>query len=84
MPSRICTKSFNALSLQADCVKSLAGGCFAMLCFSLSCFSFQRLDGGCLALVGFFAAFVSTMARHFAFKPLTHSLPDRHQRLHRT
>src|SRR6266849_505294 len=24
------------------------------------------------------------MARHFAFKPLTHSLPDRHRRLHRT
>jgi|ERR1700730_9532880 hypothetical protein len=61
MPSRICTKSFNALSLQADYVKSPADGCFAMLRFSLSCFSFQRLDAGCLALVGFFAAFVSTI-----------------------
>jgi hypothetical protein len=56
------------LSLQADYMKSLAGGCFAMLGFSLSCFSFQRVDGGCLALLGFFAAVVSTIKSWKAYK----------------
>ena len=56
------------LSLQADYLKSLAGGCFAMLCFSLSCFSFQRADGGCLALVGFSAAAVSAIKSWKTYK----------------
>jgi hypothetical protein len=46
------------LTLQADYVKASAGGAVAMLCFSLSCFSFGRPDGGVLALFGFGAGAV--------------------------
>jgi F0F1-type ATP synthase assembly protein I len=49
------------LSLQADYVKSLAGGCVAFLGISLSFFSFQQTIFGCLCLIGLFLNVVSTI-----------------------
>lgn len=49
------------LPLQADYVKSLAGGCVAFLSISLSFFSFQQAIFGCLCLIGFFFNVVSTI-----------------------
>jgi hypothetical protein len=49
------------LALQTDFVKAQAGGCFAMLCFSLSCFIGGQTTGGWLALAGSFAIAASTI-----------------------
>lgn len=56
------------LALQADYVKSLAGGTIALLCFSASCFLFGRSDGGLLALLGFGAGTVSTFKSWNTYK----------------
>jgi hypothetical protein len=49
------------LALQAKYMKSLAGGCVAMLCFSLSFFSFGQVIGGWLGLGGFLLVATSTL-----------------------
>jgi hypothetical protein len=56
------------LPLQADYIKALAGMTFALLCFSLSCFLFGRLDGGLLAFFGFGAGVVSTFKSWKTYK----------------
>jgi hypothetical protein len=49
------------LALQAEYVKSMAGGCFSMLCFSLSFFSFGQVIGGWLGLGAFLLIAASTI-----------------------
>jgi hypothetical protein len=56
------------LALQADYVKSLAGGCFAMLCFSLWFFSFGQVIGGWLGLGSFLLIATSTIKSWKTYK----------------
>ena len=56
------------LVLQSDYVKALAGGCFAMLCFSLSFFSFGQVIGGWLALGSSLLIATSTIKSWKAYK----------------
>jgi hypothetical protein len=66
--STYALNSSTPLSVQTDHMKSLVGGCFAMLFFSLSCFTFGRPDGGLLALAGFLAITVGTIKSWKTYK----------------
>ena len=66
--STCALNSSTPLSVQTDHLKSLVGGCFAMLFFSLSCFTFGRLDGGLLALAGFLAIVIRTIKSWKTYK----------------
>jgi hypothetical protein len=56
------------LELQTEYMKSLAGGCFAMLCFSLACFIGGQPAGGWLALAGFLAIAVGTIQSWMTYR----------------
>jgi hypothetical protein len=56
------------LELQTEYMKSLAGGCVAMPCFSLSCFIGGQPAGGWLALAGSLAIFVGTVKSWMTYR----------------
>jgi hypothetical protein len=56
------------LELQTEYMKSLAGGCFAMFCFSLACFIGGQPAGGWLALAGFLAIAVGTIKSWMTYR----------------
>jgi hypothetical protein len=54
--------------LQTEYMKSLAGACLGMLCFSLSCFIGGQPAGGWLALAGFLATAAGTIKSWKTYK----------------
>jgi hypothetical protein len=64
--------SSTPLKLQADFVKSLAGGVVAMACFALSCYFGERLDGALLASAGAVAVAYSAIKSWMTYRENCH------------